>query len=333
MPVAGESIYAALDLGTNNCRLLIAAGEPAAGAHLPPAFRVVDSFSRIVKLGEGVTATGTLSGEAMERTIAALKVCQKKLKRYDVARARFVATEACRRASNSDVFVERVHAETGLTLDIISNEEEARLAFLGCASLLSQGSHRAIVFDIGGGSTEFMWIDVTDHANAGGKHPRGIAAWLSIDCGVMNLADRFGGQAFADLAFDDMVAYVEKRIAPFDEANDIGDTLSGGRVQLLSTSGTVTTLAAIHLGLPRYDRSRIDGIRLAVSDLRETTRKLLAMRPSERFHHPCIGPDREDYILSGCAIFEAISNIWPAGEITIADRGVREGIIISLLQG
>lgn len=350
-------VYAAIDLGTNNCRLLIAASVPEefARAHEPaiesknaeepeedaqhraPAFRVIDSFSRIVRLGEGVSASGKLSKDAMERTLSALSQCQKKIARHGVVHGRYVATEACRRAHNAPEFLRRVEEEIGLRIDIISTEEEARLAFLGCASLLTQSARRAIVFDIGGGSTELMWVDV-DHAASpqAEKEPsragRGITDWLSIDCGVMNLADRFGGQGFADLAFRDMVEHVESRIGPFDEANQIGESLGNARVQMLSTSGTVTTLAAIHLGLPRYDRTRIDGIKLKVKDIRATTQKLLAMRPSERFHHPCIGPDRADYILSGCAIFEAISNVWPTGEITIADRGVREGIIISLLQ-
>lgn len=333
---AEEEVYAAIDLGTNNCRLLVAtpegevAGNPA--VHLASGFRVLDSFSRIVRLGEGVSASGVLSEDAIQRTLVALRLCQKKLSRHRIRKARFVATEACRRASNSDAFIERVQDETGLAIDIISSEEEAHLAFLGCASLLTQGSRRAIVFDIGGGSTEFMWIDVDAHGDALAGPHRGITDWLSVDCGVMNLADRFGGQGFAELVFDDMVRYVESRLEPFDDANQISDTIGNSTVQMLSTSGTVTTLAAIHLGLPRYDRSRIDGLRLKVSDIRNTTRRLLAMRPSERFHHPCIGADRADYIISGCAIFEAISNVWPTGEITIADRGVREGIILSLMQ-
>lgn len=319
---AAGKVYAALDLGTNNCRLLIASVPDGAKGHAPAPIKVLDSFSRIVKLGEGVGATGSLAPDAMERTLAALAACQKKLERHEVHASRFVATEACRRAANAPAFMERVRRELGMHIEIISSEEEAHLAFLGCASLLTEGSERAIVFDIGGGSTELMWIDV------GGA--RGITGWFSIPYGVMNLGDRFGGQSFADLAFNDMVEYIEAQIAPFDEANQISESLGENRVQMLSTSGTVTTLAAIHLGLPKYDRAKIDGIRLKVLDIRATTRKLLDMRPSERFHHPCIGSDRADYIIPGCAIFEAISNVWPTGEITIADRGVREGIILSL---
>lgn len=317
-------IYAALDLGTNNCRLLIAsAGGAVSGA---PAIKVFDSFSRIVRLGEGVSATGRLSEDAMARTLAALAACKKKLGKYRIAAARFVATEACRRAENSAEFLRRVQDETGLAIDVITSEEEAKLAFLGCSSLLTGESHRAVVFDIGGGSTELMWIDVGEDGN------HAIADWLSINFGVMNLADKFGGSRLADLTFNDMVAFLAERIRPFDEKNRISETIGSAPIQLLSTSGTVTTLAAVHLGLPRYDRSRVDGISVKISDIRATIKRLLSMRPSERFHHPCIGPDRADFILSGCAIFEAISSLWPEGSITIADRGVREGIILSLMR-
>ena len=325
---AHEPVYAALDLGTNNCRLLIASAH-SAGDGAP--IRVFDSFSRIVRLGEGVSASGKLSDDAMERTLAALQACQKKLNKYRLEGARFVATEACRRASNGREFLDRARDLIGISIDIISSEEEAKLAFLGCSSLLTEASKRAIVFDIGGGSTELMWIDVERINGPAGAHP--ISDWLSVGCGVMNLADRFGGAGFADVAFDDMVTFLIEKLTPFDAANHIGQTIGNSAVQLLSTSGTVTTLAAIHLDLPRYDRSRIDGITLSVSDIRATVRRLLAMRPYERFNHPCIGPDRADFIISGCAIFEAISSLWPAAQITIADRGVREGIILSLMKG
>jgi exopolyphosphatase/guanosine-5'-triphosphate,3'-diphosphate pyrophosphatase len=332
-----DAIYAALDLGTNNCRLLVASvnqgisgQNPGASLDAPPFIKVYDSFSRVVRLGEGVSATGQLSTDAMERTLQALRACQKKLHKYRVANARFVATEACRRAENGREFLDRVQDETGLFIDIISSEEEARLAFLGCSSLLTRGTKRAIVFDIGGGSTELMWVDVDALRLDPTAHP--ILDWLSVGYGVMNLADKFGGSDFAEMAFGDMVGFLREKLGLFDSQNNISDTIGDSSVQLLSTSGTVTTLAAIHLDLPRYDRSRIDGITLSISDIRATIQKLLAMRPSERFNHPCIGPDRADFIISGCAIFEAISGMWPTGHITIADRGVREGIILSLLR-
>lgn len=329
-------IYAALDLGTNNCRLLIA-GVETGGVASVPTIQVFDSFSRVVRLGEGVSNTGQLSDEAIERTMDALLACQKKLRKYAISGARFVATEACRRASNSEAFLRRVRDELDMDIDIISTEEEARLAFLGCSSLLQERVQHAVVFDIGGGSTELMWVDAgrVRQSIAEGQPSHPINDWVSVGFGVMNLADKFGGSGFADVAFGDMVKVLQEKLAPFNDVNQISRAIEqqGGAssVQLLSTSGTVTTLAAIHLDLPRYDRSRIDGITLPISDIRATIQRLLAMRPSERFHHPCIGPDRSDFILSGCAIFEAISSLWPAQNITIADRGVREGIILSLV--
>ena len=322
-----EPIFAALDLGTNNCRLLVASPHSASEDPLAAkvgGLRVFDSFSRVVRLGEGVSSTGLLSEEAMERTIIALKACQKKISRYNLTDSRFVATEACRRAKNGQQFLDNVRSEIGMEIDIISTEDEAKLAFTGCSSLLTGDSKKAVVFDIGGGSTELMWVDV--------ENGKTITDWLSVGFGVMNLSDKFGGSNLADIAFSDMVSTLVDRLKSFDVANKISQTIEGTNVQLLSTSGTVTTLAAIHLDLPRYDRSKIDGITLSVEAVRNTTKRLLNMKQYERFNHPCIGADRADFILSGCAIFEAISTLWPTQNITIADRGVREGIILSLLE-
>lgn len=333
-----REVYAALDLGTNNCRLLIAVADPEnaskdATRGLSP-LKVIDSFSHIVKLGEGVMATGRLSDEAIERTLAALKLCRNKLDKYQLHSARFVATEACRRAINTPEFIKRAEAETGIRIDVISTEDEAHFAFLGCASLLKPDTKRAIVFDIGGGSTELMWIDAeaAHRINGNGNKRGSITDWVSMECGVMNLADRFGGPVIAEMVYEDMVNFVTSKLEAFNAKNRISEALSNEHIQLLSTSGTVTTLAAIHLGLPRYERARIDGITLPVADIRATTTRLLGMRPSERFNHPCIGSDRADFILSGCAIFDAISALSPTSQITIADRGVREGIIVSLMQ-
>ncbi len=320
---SGAPVYAALDLGTNNCRLLIASLEKAQGS-LVPHISVHDSFSRIVRLGEGVSTSGVLSEDAMERTLSALKVCQKKLAKFNVANARFVATEAARRASNSVDFMARIERETGMKIDIINTEEEAHLAFLGCSSLLAEEHKQAVVFDIGGGSTEVMWVHTPD-----GKEHK-ITDWLSVNYGVMNLADKFGGSTFIDRVYEDMVAYMAERIKPFAQTAHVQEAVENGKLQFLSTSGTVTTLAAIHLDLPRYERARVDGLTLSIPQIRAVTERLLAMRPSERFNHPCIGPERADFIISGCAIFEAISDLWPEGSVTIADRGVREGIILSL---
>ena len=319
---SGEPVYAALDLGTNNCRLLVASLESVSGS-LVPQLHVHDSFSRIVRLGEGVSTSGALSDDAMDRTLSALRICQKKLAKFNIAASRFVATEACRRATNSAEFMDRIERETGMSIEVINTEEEARLAFLGCSSLLAAEHKKAIVFDIGGGSTEIMWV----HTDNGTHH---ITDWLSVNYGVMNLADKFGGSAFIDRVYTDMVAYMQERIAPFADTAHISAALDEGKLQFLSTSGTVTTLAAIHLDLPRYERSRVDGLTIGIPHIRKVTERLLSMRPSERFNHPCIGMERADFIISGCAIFEAISNLMPGGNITIADRGVREGLILSL---
>jgi exopolyphosphatase/guanosine-5'-triphosphate,3'-diphosphate pyrophosphatase len=332
-PQAGERlpVFAALDLGTNNCRLLIA--RPVAyPTRLAHNIKVLDTFSRIVRLGEGLTANGQLSPDAMSRTLSALKLCKKKLERFDIAFARYVATEACRQAANNVEFITRVKDETGISIDIISNEEEAKLAFLGCSTLLTSASENAIVFDIGGGSTEFMWVKRDDMAPAELLCEHRIMDWRSLNQGVMNLSEKFGGAAFAEVYFDELVGHMVKRLRAFDKKNKISDAVKSGGVQMLSTSGTLTTLAAIHLGLTHYERARVDGFTFAMDDLRDAVQKILGMRASERFSNPCIGVDRSDYIISGCAIFEAICTLWPVSEITIADRGVREGIILSLMQ-
>lgn len=329
-PDAAE-LYAALDLGTSNCRLLVA--RPVfqqKSQH--KTLRVVDSYSRIVRLGEGLSEYGELSEEAMERTIKALSACRAKLSRYTIAKARYVATEACRRATNAEAFITRIEEEVGIRMDIISNEEEARLAFLGCSSLLQKDTRFALAFDIGGGSTEFMWVKIDASVPLDSHKRHLIQDWLSLPYGVMNMSEQFGGAAYTEMYFEEIVDKIVELLASFNRANEISERIWRERVQLLSTSGTVTTLAAIHLDLPRYDRSRIDGLKLSVSDIRAATQKLMQMSPSQRAAHPCIGSARTDYILSGCAIFEAIVRTFPIDKITIADRGVREGIIVSLMR-
>lgn len=326
-----DELFAALDLGTNNCRLLIARPQFTQTNHAK-TLRVVDSYSRIVRLGEGVSDTGLLGEEAMRRTLKALATCKNKLERYPVSKTRFVATEACRRASNADQFLARVRAEVGIDIDIISNEEEARLAFLGCSSLLARDTRHALAFDIGGGSTEFMWvkIDAEQPVNSHKRHL--IQDWLSVPFGVMNMSEQFGGPAYTEMYFEEIVVKIAALLAPMERENGIATRIWKDNVQMLSTSGTVTTLAAIHLNLPHYDRSKVDGIKLSISDIRGATQTLMKMSPAARAAHPCIGASRTDFILSGCAIFEAIARTFPIDKITIADRGVREGIIVSLMR-
>lgn len=322
-------VYAALDLGTNNCRLLIASPVYSEG-EIWPSLRILDSYSRIVRLGEGLGHGGELSEDAMQRTAKALRVCRSKLAKHPKANVRFVATEACRRASNARLFLKQIANEVGMDIEIITNEEEAKLAFYGCSSLLGGHARKALTFDIGGGSTEFMWAKRDQPEQL----PE-VVGWSTIPYGVMNLSEQFGGTAFTEMYFDEIVDKLRGLLEKFDAQHNIRDTIVAerGAVQLLSTSGTVTTLAAIHLDLTRYDRSKVDGICLHMHDLRGAIAKLMDMTPAERYQHPCIGSQRADYIIGGCAILEAIHRVWPLDRITIADRGVREGIIMGLLLG
>jgi exopolyphosphatase/guanosine-5'-triphosphate,3'-diphosphate pyrophosphatase len=315
--------YAAIDLGTNNCRLLIA--RPA-----DENFVVIDAFSRVVRLGEGLAQTGRLSDEAMDRALGALKVCADKLKRRNVRLARSVATEACRRASNGAAFIERVRQETGIRLDVISAQEEARLAVLGCHILLEDGIGPAVIFDIGGGSTELVLIE------PGAPVPR-ILDWQSVPWGVVSLTETVRAeQAHADegdegarlARYARMRGLVSESFAAFADRIAVHATPD---LRLLGTSGTVTTLASVHLELPQYDRRAVDGLIVPAASMREIATRLSTMSPGERRELPCIGHERADLVVAGCAILEAILDIWPADRLGVADRGIREGILRSLM--
>lgn len=312
-----DHIFAAVDLGTNNCRLLVA--KPTGSG-----FRVIDSFSRIVRLGEGVGQNGALSEQAMRRTIDALKICRDKMERRGVTRQRHVATAACRHAGNRDAFLDRVYDQTGLELDVIDAAEEARLAVSGCVSLFDDGADHAFVFDIGGGSTELIWVAVT---------PDGydMLAWTSVRHGVVSLSEAFGGHTVTPESYAAMVKAVETDLAGFEQGHHLRDWIKQHRVQMIGTSGTVTTVAGIHLGLGRYDRRRVDGIWIDREDVREISHRLAAMSYDERVAEPCVGRDRADLVVAGCAIFEAIANMWPCDRLRVADRGLREGILLDLM--
>ena len=312
-----RTAYAALDLGTNNCRLLIA----KAGGD---GFTIVDAFSRVVRLGEGMTATGRMSDEAMDRAVEALAVCAEKLKKRNVVLARSVATEACRQASNGAQFIERVRAETGIMLDIISPKEEARLAVMGCHVLLEAGKGPALIFDIGGGSTELVLV-ATD-----GLVPH-IVDWVSVPWGVVSLTESERHDD-ADVearmkTYAEMRAKVSASFAEFAARLPVG----AGDHRLLGTSGTVTTLASVYLGLPSYDRSAVDGLHLPTAAMREISRELAGRSIAGRAEFPTIGHDRADLVVAGCAILEAILDIWPAERLGVADRGIREGILRALM--
>lgn len=323
--------YAALDLGTNNCRLLIA--RPSRRG-----FQVVDAFSRIIKLGEGVSATGRLSDAAMARTFDALRICAAKLRRHNVRRARLVATEACRVAANGGDFIERVARELGLKIEILSRETEARLAVSGCATLLDDNADLALVFDIGGGSSELVWLDLTQR-RGNWRRSLGhrleamncIAAWTSLPVGVVTLAERFGGRQLTEAGFEAMVGSVSDLLMPFEAKHGFKRRVEGGRAHLLGTSGTVTTMAGIRLGLPRYDRNRVDGCWLDAAEARAITYDLLARSHEQRVAEPCIGKDRAELVLAGCAILEGLLRMWPAKRLRVADRGLREGMLATMM--
>jgi exopolyphosphatase/guanosine-5'-triphosphate,3'-diphosphate pyrophosphatase len=326
-----DTVYGALDLGTNNCRLLVA--RPSRRG-----FLVIDAFSRIIKLGEGVSHSGVLSEAAIRRTIEALRVCSVKMARRGVTRSRLVATEACRIAKNGPEFVARVKQETGLSLEIIGRETEARLAVSGCASLIDKHSSHVLIFDIGGGSSEFVWLDLANGRRAKRvsiedrlRMQDCIAAWTSLPFGVVTLAEHFGGKYAESVHFEDMVRYVEAQLLVFSETNGIAAKMAEGGAHLLGTSGTVTTIAGVYLGLSEYHRAKVDGCWLSAGSIRAVSNRIKAMSYEERAAEPCIGYERADLILAGCAIMEAMLRIWPVDSLRVADRGLREGILATLI--
>ncbi|KAA5607584.1 Ppx/GppA family phosphatase [Roseospira marina] len=317
-------IFIALDLGTNNCRMLAARPDPRGG------FRVVDSFSRITRLGEGLHESGRLSEAAMTRTIEALRVCARKMARHRVAGTRMVATAACRHAANTEAFLHRVFTETGLRLEVIPPNEEARLALAGCSPLLRAGTQGAVVFDIGGGSTELMWV-AADGARDGPTHRPRIVDMASLPLGVVTVAEARGGD-LCDASYAAVKGDVLAALAAFDARHGIAERLaSGDSIQMLGTSGTVTTLGGVMLDLPRYDRDSVDGLEVDFISIQAVSRRLRHMSCVERAHHPCIGGERADLVVSGCAILEAICDMWPVGRLRIADRGIREGVLMDLM--
>ena len=318
---AERPFYAALDLGTNNCRLLIA--HPTRDS-----FRVVDAFSRIVRLGEGLGRTRRLAEAAMDRAVSALRVCAMKLAHRGNVRARLIATEAARAAENGGDFLARVKAESGLALEIIDRETEARLAAHGCAPLLDRDADGAILFDIGGGSSELALLGRPQTVDRGPPVAE-MRAWVSLSMGVVSLAERHGGEAVSRATFESMVNEAVPLVEAFAR-----DTRANGakNYHLLGTSGTVTTIAGVHLELPRYDRRQVDGVWLRAQDINTVVERLLATSYAERVAHPCIGADRADLVLAGCAIFEAIRRVFPCERLRVADRGLREGMLVDLMR-
>ncbi|MFS8037671.1 Ppx/GppA phosphatase family protein [Xanthobacter sp. AM11] len=321
VPLPAGPVYAAIDLGTNNCRLLVA--RPTARS-----FRVVDAFSRIVRLGEGLTGSGRLCQDAMDRALAALEICASKMETRGVTRARIVATEACRAADNGEDFCARVEARTGLTLEVVDRRTEAGLAATGCAPLVDPTCDGAVLFDIGGGSTEVVWLGRRSAGDDGPPRAR-IRSWVSLPVGVVSLSERHGGVKVSPEVFR---AMVDEVCAMLDGVRQSWGVRAPGRLHLLGTSGTVTTVAGIHLGLERYDRTRVDGAWLGAGHIEEVVERLMGMSFEERVANPCIGAQRADLVLAGCAIMEAVRRIFPAERLRVADRGLREGMLVQLMR-
>ena len=311
--------YAAIDLGTNSCRLVIATPTPT-------SFRVVETFSKITRLGEGIINNNELSKNAIRRTINALKVCAGVLAEYaPICRSRFVATAACRRAVNCPQFLEIVKRETGLNIEIISSKEESRLAVVGCIPLLSRNIKRALIFDIGGGSTEISLARMTNSGNSF------IEGYVSLPYGVVTISEAFPSQDMTPLAYDTIIERTHKILGEFEEKYHIREAIASQEIQIIGTSGTVTVLGAVHLNLPRYNRSAVDGIAMSRQDIERTIAKIKRLGDDGRKKHPCIGAQKADLTMAGCAIIEALCSFWPISEITVADRGIREGILLDMM--
>ncbi len=330
---ATRAAFAALDLGSNNCRMMVAI--PAGRG-----FRVIDSYSRLVRLGEGLAHSGALSDAAMDRTIGALHACASRLSRRNLRGVRAVATEACRRAANGRAFLERVRDETGLAINVISAREEAELALESCAALLhtrvageARPPTRGLLFDIGGGSTEIAWVRLAGPDPRHGRAAQELIGYESLAMGVITMAELFGARMFEPGGYEAMVEHVEARLIGFDQVHCIGREIRQGGVRLVGTSGTITTVASVAMKLKHYRRALVDGVSLSREEASEA---IMALRRAGRRGlslHGCVGPERAGYVLPGCAIFEAIHRLWPTPSVSVADRGLRDGMLLRMMRG
>ncbi len=312
------AVFAALDLGTNNCRMLVARANAG-------DFHVLDSFSRVTRLGEGLSRTGALSIDAMDRTVDALKRCAEKLQRRHVTVSRHVATEACRRAANCEEFLDRAKRESGIELEIISANEEATLALKGCIGLLDHAKPHALLFDIGGGSTEVLYVKVP------GDGSLSVIDCISLPMGVVTVAEDCGGGDLCERTYKEVADRAGRLLEPFEHKHGLRELIDAGHMQMIGTSGTVTTLGGLALNLPRYDRTAVDGMTLDFGALLNKSHALCKMSLHQRAAEPCIGWQRADLVLAGCAILEAICQAWPVGTLRVADRGLREGLLMDMI--
>jgi exopolyphosphatase/guanosine-5'-triphosphate,3'-diphosphate pyrophosphatase len=322
-----RTVIAAIDLGTTSCRLLVARPEGT-------SFRVIDSFSRVVRLGEGIQTHNRLQPGAINRTFEALKICRDKISKNYVNKMRAVTTEACRRAENSAELLDCARRDLNINIEVITPLEEARLALSGCAAILDPKIPYAVAFDIGGGSTEIIWLKLMPSSQ---DQCFGIPTVEVIDCaslpfGVVTLSEIYGSH-FGDFGiYQELRKKVANEVQNFSIKNNIQTHIQNGQVQMAGTSGTITTIGAVHLNLPKYDRRFIDGLFLHLKDIHRVSGQLLAMTHLERAQSSCIGPGRADLVLMGTAILEGICDVWALPHLRVADRGVREGILIDLLK-
>lgn len=314
-----QNNYAAIDLGTNSCRLVVATPTTT-------SFRVIETFSKVVRLVEGIIKDNQLSTQAMRRALNALKVCRGVINEYSpITASRFVATAACRRAKNVAQFVELVKREANIELEVISSKEEARLSVVGCLPLLNRNIKRVLVFDIGGGSTQISLARVTDYGKTF------IEGFVSLPYGVVTVSEAFAGHEMSTLEYSTVVDRTQAILQEFEDKHHINEAIANQEIQVIGTSGTVTVIGAVHLKLPRYNRSAVDGIAISSPDVTATVNKIKTMGAEGRCKHPCIGQSKSDLTLAGCAIIEALTTFWPISEITVADRGIREGILLDMM--
>lgn len=312
-------LFGAIDVGSNNLRMLVASVQPNGEP------KVFDAFSRTVRLGANLNREGALVDQAIDKATNALRICAKKIQQAGVIRYRAVATEVCRQAVNSQRLVASVKRQTGIELEVISCAEEARLAMLGVSPLVEPTATDCLVFDIGGGSSEIVW---------GQRQSDGDLKFIdhiSLPFGVISLADRIDETETARRAsYQVLREELQVALMETEQRWQLRRNVQAGQVQVLGASGTVTTLAGVLLGLQKYARHRVDGTDLPTPQARHVIDHLLRQSPEDRARNGCIGASRCDMVLPGCAMFEAILGIWPVDKVRVADRGVREGILYDL---
>jgi len=302
---------AAIDLGTNTVRLLVTEADRTA------AWRVIDQDQRVTRLGEGLRTSGTLGDQAMARTTTAVVEYVERAARAGATDVLVCATSAVRDADNGAAFVQMLERRTGRPVRVVSGDEEARLTLRGVLYGLPPIAGPLIVFDIGGGSTEFILAE-------GGA----LSLAVSLRLGVVSLAERFPFPATVDRdRYAELTNEVRAHLA-----TGLPPAVRQRRADLLvGTAGTVTTLAALDLGLRAYDSRRVQGHRLSRRAIEALGERLGALSMAERAALPCLEPGRADLIIPGLAIVEATLECVGVETLIVSDYGFREGIIVEAL--